>query len=143
MKDQSTLLRIGIYVGILVVAVVLVIYFTGGNRAQQLNIGAHTGLLIACELEPTKDVSEEEGEIDDTNTTDDQYRCTASIPNTKKSYTLNISNEEAIFTNLTYIACQFQKKVLLADITVTENEPDFVNPESFRCIDEARLQLGE
>lgn len=143
MKDQSTILRIGIYLGILIVVVVVVIYFTGGNRAQQLNIGEHTSLVIACEIEPSNDVLQEEGGIDDTNNIDDQYRCTASIPNTKKSYTLNISNEEAVFTNLTYIACQFQQKVLLADITVTENEPDFIDPDSFRCIDEARLQLSD
>lgn len=143
MKDQSTILRIGIYVGILVVAVVGVIYFTGNNRAQQLKVGEHTRLVIACEIEPSNDVLQEEGGINDTNTTDDQYRCTASIPNTKKSYTLNISNQEAVFTNLTYIACQFQQKVLLADITVTENEPDFIDPDSFRCIDEARLQLSD
>lgn len=143
MKNQSTILRIGIYVGILVVAVVGVIYFTGSNRAQQLKVGEHTSLVIACEIEPSNDVLQEEGGIDDTNNIDDQYRCTASIPNTKKSYTLNISNEEAVFTNLTYIACQFQQKVLLADITVTENEPDFIDPDSFRCIDEARLQLSD
>lgn len=143
MKDQSTILRIGIYVGILVVAVVVVIYFTGSNRAQQLKIGEHNSLVIACEIEPSKDVLQEEGGTDDTNTIDDQYRCTASIPNTKKSYNLNVSNEEAVFTNLTYIACQFQQKVLLADITVTENEPDFIDPDSFRCIDEARLQLSD
>ena len=143
MKDQSTILRIGIYVGILVVAVVGVIYFTGSNRAQQLKVGEHTGLVITCEIEPSNVVLQEEGGVDDTNSTDDQYKCTASIPNTKKSYTLNISDEEAVFTNLTYIACQFQQKVLLADITVTENEPDFIDPDSFRCIDEARLQLSD
>lgn len=143
MKDQSTILRIGIYIGILVVAVVGVIYFTGSNRAQQLKIGEHTGLVIACEIEPSNDVSQEEGGVDDTNSTDDQYKCTASIPNTKKSYTLNISAEEAVFTNLTYIACQFQQKVLLADITVKESEPDFIDPDSLRCIDEARLQLSD
>ena len=88
MKDQSTILRIGIYIGILVVAVVVVIYFTGSNRAQHLKIGEHTSLVIACEIEPSNDVLQEEEGTDDTNTTDDQYKCTASIPNTKKSYTL-------------------------------------------------------
>ena len=143
MSTKPVIVRWVFYVALIGVAVILVIYFTGGNRLQQLEYGLHSGLMIACELDPSASQDSDRDREDIANSEIDRYLCTVSQPNTNVSRTLNVSNEEAVVMNLTYIACQFQQKVLIADVTVNESEPDFIDPDTFRCIDESRLLLSD